>query len=50
MNSLLPGTANSTEVMKMMIANDLVRDYDRIFAFYMDAVRFKATSKQAGTL
>lgn len=43
------GTANSTEVMKMMIANDLVRDYDRIFAFYMDVVRFEATSKQAGT-
>ncbi|CAL8583940.1 hypothetical protein XPA_009550 [Xanthoria parietina] len=44
------GTANSTEVMKMMIANDLVRDYDRIFAYYMDVVRFEATSKQAGTL
>ncbi|KAI4280686.1 MAG: hypothetical protein L6R38_004262 [Xanthoria sp. 2 TBL-2021] len=42
------GTTNSPEMMKIMAANDLVRDYDRIFAFYMDVVMFKASSKQTG--
>lgn len=39
---------NSPEMMKVMAANDLVRDYDRIFAFYMDVVMFEACSKQTG--
>ncbi|KAI4263388.1 MAG: hypothetical protein L6R42_001467 [Xanthoria sp. 1 TBL-2021] len=42
------GVTNSPEMMKVMAANDLVRDYDRIFAFYMDVVMFEACSKQTG--
>ncbi|KAL8640808.1 MAG: hypothetical protein Q9226_008703 [Calogaya cf. arnoldii] len=42
------GEKKIPDVMTMMAANDLVRDYDRIFGFYMDVVRFEACSKQTG--
>ncbi|KAL8852428.1 MAG: hypothetical protein Q9221_002658 [Calogaya cf. arnoldii] len=35
-------------MMKIMAAKYLVRDYDRIFGFYMDVTMFEAFSKQTG--
>ncbi|KAL8804899.1 MAG: hypothetical protein Q9182_002301 [Xanthomendoza sp. 2 TL-2023] len=36
------------DMIKMMVAKELVRDYDGIFAWYMDAVGFETYAKEAG--
>ena len=48
-NPLSPPSSRSAELMKIIAARDLFRDYDRIFAFYMNAANFKACAKYAGT-
>ncbi|KAL8772813.1 MAG: hypothetical protein Q9209_002158 [Squamulea sp. 1 TL-2023] len=39
---------DSTQSIKMMAGKDLVRDYDRIFAFYMKSVGFEIYARHTG--
>ncbi|KAL8858535.1 MAG: hypothetical protein Q9178_004829 [Gyalolechia marmorata] len=48
LNPSSPPSTRSAEMMKIMAARDLLRNYDGIFAFYMNATDFKACAKYAG--